>query len=296
MSRKTTKKRIQALKGLRKWKFTNFLNPLLPIAYKSARIDKISVLKLEGIIKKISYERRDYESVEEKSLTQAMSWKKLWKKNTGTKGLKKMKIYKFLLPFTAYCVQKCTNWQNFDSKIRRDHQKKFLWASRLWVSRGKKLISGYVSKNCEKKNSGTKRLKKMKIYKFLYSFTAYCVQKCTNWQNFDSKIRRDHQKKILWALRLWIGRGKKLISGYVSKNYEKRIQALKGKGKGKFTNFFNPLLPIAYKSARIDKISILKSEVIIKKISYERHDYESVEEKSLSQAMSRKTMKKEFRH
>ena len=44
-------------------------NPLLPIAYKSARIDKISILKLEGIIKKISYERRDYESVDEKSLS-----------------------------------------------------------------------------------------------------------------------------------------------------------------------------------------------------------------------------------
>ena len=75
MSRKTTKKRIQALKGSRKWKFTNFFNPLLPIAYKSARIDKISILKLEGIFKKISYERRDYESVEEKSLSQAMSRK-----------------------------------------------------------------------------------------------------------------------------------------------------------------------------------------------------------------------------
>ena len=45
------------------------INPLLPIAYKSARIDKISILKLEGIIKKISYERRDYESVDEKSLS-----------------------------------------------------------------------------------------------------------------------------------------------------------------------------------------------------------------------------------
>ena len=49
---------------------TSKLNPLLPIAYKSARIDKISILKLEGsIIKKISYERRDYESVDEKSLS-----------------------------------------------------------------------------------------------------------------------------------------------------------------------------------------------------------------------------------
>ena len=70
MSRKTTKKRILALKAQRKWKFANFFNPLLPIMYKSAQIDKISILKLEGIIKKISYERRDYESVAEKSLSQ----------------------------------------------------------------------------------------------------------------------------------------------------------------------------------------------------------------------------------
>ena len=45
-------------------------NPLVPIAHKSARIGKISILKLEGIIKKKnSYERRDYESVDEKSLS-----------------------------------------------------------------------------------------------------------------------------------------------------------------------------------------------------------------------------------
>ena len=36
-------------------------------------LTKISILKLEEIIKKISYERRDYESVEEKSLSQAVS-------------------------------------------------------------------------------------------------------------------------------------------------------------------------------------------------------------------------------
>ena len=58
----------------------------------------------------------------------------------------------------------------------------------------------------------------------------------------------------------------------------------------------NPLLPIAQKSARIDKISILKLEGIIKKNSYERRDYESVDEKSLSKAMSRKTTKKKFWH
>ena len=43
--------------------------PLVPRAHKSVRIDKISILKLEGIIKKNSYERRDYESVDENSLS-----------------------------------------------------------------------------------------------------------------------------------------------------------------------------------------------------------------------------------
>ena len=83
-------------------------NPLLPIAHKSARIAKISILKLEGIIQKISYERRDYESVDEKSLSKTVS-KNYGKNNSDTKGLKKMKIYKFLQTFTAYCAQKCTN-------------------------------------------------------------------------------------------------------------------------------------------------------------------------------------------
>ena len=46
------------------------------------------------------------------------------------------------------------------------------------------------------------------------------------------------------------------------------------------------------KSARIDKISILKLEVIINKISYERRDYESVDEKTLSQAVSKNYKKK----
>ena len=55
---------------------------------------------------------------------------------------------------------------------------------------------------------------------------------------------------------------------------------------------FNPLVPSAHKSVRISKISILKLEGIIKKISYERRDYESVDENSLSEAMSRKTTKR----
>ena len=39
----------------------SILNPLPPSAQKSARIAKIWILKLEGIIKQVSYERRDYE-------------------------------------------------------------------------------------------------------------------------------------------------------------------------------------------------------------------------------------------
>ena len=44
-------------------------NPLVPNAHESVQIAKISILKLEGITKKISYERRDYESEDEKSLS-----------------------------------------------------------------------------------------------------------------------------------------------------------------------------------------------------------------------------------
>ena len=73
-------KKIQPTPAIR------FVNPLLPIAHKSAQIDKISILKLEGIIKKISYERRDYESVDEKSLSKAMSRKTTKKRIQALKG------------------------------------------------------------------------------------------------------------------------------------------------------------------------------------------------------------------
>ena len=46
-----------------------YINLLVPSAHKIVRIIKISILKLEGIIKKISYKRSDYESVNEKSLS-----------------------------------------------------------------------------------------------------------------------------------------------------------------------------------------------------------------------------------
>ena len=50
------------------------------------RSAKILILILEGIIKKISYERRDHESVDEKSLSWAMSRKTTKKRIQAVKG------------------------------------------------------------------------------------------------------------------------------------------------------------------------------------------------------------------
>ena len=50
----------------------------------------------------------------------------------------------------------------------------------------------------------------------------------------------------------------------------------------KFPTYFNPFPPSVPIWHRLAKHSILILEGIIKKISYERHDYESVDEKSLS--------------
>ena len=61
-------------------------NPLVPSAHKSVRIAKISILKLEGIIKIIFYERRDYESVDENSLSKAMSRKATKRRIQALKG------------------------------------------------------------------------------------------------------------------------------------------------------------------------------------------------------------------
>ena len=46
----------------------NCMNPLLPSVPCMTRLAKILILTLEGINKTISYERRDYKSVDEKSL------------------------------------------------------------------------------------------------------------------------------------------------------------------------------------------------------------------------------------
>ena len=69
-----------------------------------------------------------------------------------------MKIYNFFNPLTLY-DEFVTYCQNFDSKIRRAHQKNFLWASRLWVGRRKEPILDYVQKNDKKKEFKQSRVK-----------------------------------------------------------------------------------------------------------------------------------------
>ena len=146
------------------------------------------------------------------------------KKNSVHKGLMKMKIFKLHQPFNA---QDGTggpfHHQNFNSILRRDHQKNFLWASRLWVGRRKEPILGYVPKNDEKKNSVHKGLMKMKIFKLHLSFNAQDDTGGPFHQNFNSILRRDHQKNFLWASRLWVGRRKEPILGQVNSFRKNRV-------------------------------------------------------------------------
>ena len=70
--------------------------PLCPGVTNSSRIAKISILKLERTIKMISYERRDYESVDKKEPILGNFLKNNEKKNSGSNGLNKMNINKFV--------------------------------------------------------------------------------------------------------------------------------------------------------------------------------------------------------
>ena len=57
------------------------------------RSGKILILILEGIIKKFSYERCDYESVDEAYLRLCPEKLRKKKKNSGSKGLKPMFLH-----------------------------------------------------------------------------------------------------------------------------------------------------------------------------------------------------------
>ena len=82
--------------------------------HNSTRITKILIVNLEGVIQKNSYERRDYESVDEKSLSLATSKKKKKKKSKKRIHSLKGKVQNnevllfigFFGPFvTAWCMK-----------------------------------------------------------------------------------------------------------------------------------------------------------------------------------------------
>ena len=82
---------------------------------------------------------------------------------------------------------------------------------------------------------------------------------------------------ILIKVRLLVGKGKLVFFHHRTK----RKSILTFKKKFNYRNF-NPLLRSVHCGSRLAKISISIQEGIMKKISYERRDYDSVDEKSLS--------------
>ena len=86
------------------------------------RSAKIFILILEGIIKKISYERLDSESVDEKSLC-ILGYvpKKLWKKNnSGSKGLNVERWNK-------------NHMKEYNFKFYSDYNECSKWPPRCWI-------------------------------------------------------------------------------------------------------------------------------------------------------------------
>ena len=121
-----------------------------------------------------------------------MSRKNYEKKNLGSKGLKKMKIYKFVKSFTSQRAIYDTFSQNFYFNLRRDNNnKKILWASRLWVGRRKEPILAYVPKNYEKKkNSGCKGL--ICTWNFRATFRSFNISLSHLKQKLVEKLSKKH--------------------------------------------------------------------------------------------------------
>ena len=98
-------------------------------------IQNINYFTLRRDHQKISYEHRAYESVDDKSLSQAISPKKLWKTEFVTERVKKMKMCKLHYPFRSQWSLYWTTIQNFDFTLWRDHQKdSYLWKFSIYES------------------------------------------------------------------------------------------------------------------------------------------------------------------
>ena len=85
-----------------------------------------------------------------------------------------------------------------------------------------------------------------------------------------------HPEKITVWCASWTGG---IIGPYVFRDDEGHIVTVNGE---RYRAMINPLLHTGHYCVRMTKILILKQEGIIKKISYERRAYESVDDSSLS--------------
>ena len=75
---------------------------------------------------------------------------------------------------TLYCLARhlCDAVPKFWFQFKKASSKKFLWASQLWVGRRKEPILGYISKNYEKKNSGSKVVTNIDLYHIVVVWNA----------------------------------------------------------------------------------------------------------------------------
>ena len=100
-------------------------------------------------------------------------------------------------PLTPRRTQVASFHRNFSSILRRDHQKNFLWASRLWVGRRKEPILGYVHKNGEKKNLVYKGLNKIIcIVDRLIGWSVHPTR-YQSWRWQDDAVRKN--KRNNWS-------------------------------------------------------------------------------------------------
>ena len=95
------------------------INPLVPSVLSIGRLDNIFISILEGILKRISYERRDNESVDEKSLY-ILSYvtKNDEKKNPGKNGYNKhVPSFRYVKTYHFKAVI-CMQVPHIDSRIK----------------------------------------------------------------------------------------------------------------------------------------------------------------------------------
>ena len=104
--------------------------------------------------------------------------------------------------------------KSYDFNLRKDHQKIFLWASRLWVGRRKGPILGYIPKNDEK------RIWRIKVKQFETVEKRKLIAHCIEWANYLLRVNIALSQILLESKTLNSGRlfWKDLKSLWIERN------------------------------------------------------------------------------